>query len=341
MKYTFIVRNFCFILIAAVLFTACKRVKVAEPMGDAGQTLVKFIDGGTPAAPGGKLINIELTAEPQTFMAADLRRLIPNNTELNRPMNVVIKSDAGAVSAYNPALVALPENALTIASENAIIVGDEYRITLQPGQFAYNLSITLVNALNLDFSQSYGAGFTIYTVDADGVILDEAKSYVLEFGVKNIWDGVYRLYSGFFRSDLPNFVGVSLSPAGYYQPYNLITSGSNSVDATINTVDYGVTNTQIIYNTAAGYTYFTGVAPRININGTTNAVTVTEGIAAVGASVPFLQDATELSESKYYETGIAGHPVADGRPTIVAHFRWSSGGIDRVAKDTFVYLGPR
>lgn len=155
---------------------------------------------------------------------------------------------------------------------------------------------------------------------------------------------MYRLYGSFFRSDLPNYVGVSSSPIGYYEPYNLITRSGNSVDATVNTTAYGVTNTQFIYNndpTVLLYTYFTGVAPRINVDKVTNAVTISQGIAAAGTSVPFLQSAAELAASKYYANGIPGAPNSVGKPTIVAHFRWSSGGIDRIAKDTFVYKFPR
>jgi hypothetical protein len=333
-------RRFLFtaVLASGFLFS-CEKVKNPVPMGDAGQTLVKLMGGGTTAEPGSKTVNIELVATPQVIDAIDIRRDIPNNSELNKTMNVVIKNDPGIATAISSDLVGLPDGSYTV-STNVDVVGDEYRVTLAPGVFAVPVKLTLTNAATLDPTKSYAVGFTINSVDANGKILNEQKSFVVVLSTKNKWDGSYRLYGGFARSDQPTFVGVSQSTGGFYEPYNLITRGPNTVDATINTATYGVTNTQIIWVTTGSFTYFTGVAPRLNISNS-NDVTVVPGIAAVGTSVSFTQNATELAQSKYYPGGIPGHPFAAGRKTIVAHFRWTSGGIDRITRDTFVYLRPR
>lgn len=333
-----------FVLVAAsvaITATSCKKVQSPVPMGDAGQTLVKFIDGGTVAAPGSKLIGMKLQDEPQQIEALDLRRDIPNNTELNRVMTVIIKNDPSVLSHADPAAEPLPAANFSFDGR-AILTGDEIKIELQPGEFALPISFNLLNATSLDLSKTYGLGFTLSTVDADGKILAEQSSFAVLLSSNNKYDGIYRLYGGFERADQPGFLGVSLSTNGYYQPYYLITKGSDEVDASINTAQYGFANSQIIWNAGAGnYTFFTGVAPRLKINDATNAVTVIPGEAITPPSVDFLQSPAELAASKYYEAGIAGHPFADGRPTIVAHFRWTSGGIDRITKDTFVYLQPR
>jgi hypothetical protein len=340
MKILFRLRLFLIVIAAVAFESSCEKVKNPVPMGDAGQTLVKLLGGGTAAEPGSKTVNIELLSTPQVIDAVDLRRDIPNNAELNRTMNVVIKNDPGAASAVDPNLVGLPDGSYTL-SNNVEVIGDEYRVNLAPGVFAQTIKLTLTNASTLDPTKSYAAGFTINAVDADGKILNEEKSFVVVLSTKNKWDGTYRLYGGFSRSDQPGFIGVSQSPVGFYEPYDLITRGPNTVDATVFTAAYGVTNTQFIWNAGTSvFTYFTGVAPRLNISNS-NDVTVVPGVAAVGTSVAFTQNAGELAASKYYPTGIAGHPFAAGRKTIVAHFRWTSGAIDRITKDTFVYLRPR
>jgi len=50
MKYLNLTKIFASVAISSVIFTACDKAKVATPMGDAGQTLVKILGGGTPAA---------------------------------------------------------------------------------------------------------------------------------------------------------------------------------------------------------------------------------------------------------------------------------------------------
>lgn len=348
-----LIKNTFLIAGAVLAFSACKKTVSTEPLNGAGQTLVKFVftdagnnPNGLPDTASGKyagyqLLNVDLVSTPQTLEVADLRRDVPNNTELNKPMTVIIQNDPGAVTAYDPDLVSLPDGSYTADPANPIS-GTTYTVSLAAGEIAKTLKVTLLNVAALDLNNRYGLGFTISTVDADGHISTLQKTMVIEIGTKNLWDGVYRLYGGFSRSDQPTFLGVSASPLGYYEPYDLITSGSSSVDATILTAAYGVTNTQIIYNTATpGYTYFTGVAPRINVDKTTNAVTVTPGVAAVGTSVLFTQSAAEAAASKYYPSGIASAANSVGKPTIVAHFKWTSGGIDRVTKDTFVYKFPR
>lgn len=332
---------------------SCKKVDSPKPLEGAGQTIVKFVFENTTVNPNGEAdtssgkysgyvrISAKLDPNPQVIEVADLRRDAPNSDELNKPMTVIITNDNGAVTAYDPELTPLPFDAYIPDASNPLS-GNNYTVSLNPGEFAKVLKVTIPDITSLDLNKRYALGFTISSVDADGHISALQKSLVVEIGTNNKWDGIYRLFGGFARADQPGFLGVTMSPAGYYQPYYLVTSGAASVEPRINTADYGLANTQIIYNAGAGnYTFFTGVAPRLNISESGGAVTVTPGEAAIPPSVDFTQNATELAASKYYPNGIPGHPFADGRPSIVAHFRWTSGGIDRITKDTFVYLQPR
>lgn len=352
------IKNVLLVSLSVLTFNACKKTPDTKPLDGAGQTLVKFIftdnasnPNGIPDTASGKyagyqLLNVDLVSTPQTLEVADLRRDVPNSDELNKKMTIIIQNDPGAVTDYDSELLPMPVDAYVPDASNPLS-GGNYTIVLQPGEFAKVLKLTIPDITVLDLTKRYGFGFTITTIDssaagdANGHISVMQKRLVVEVGTKNKWDGIYRLFGGFSRSDQPGFLGVTLSPTGYYQPYYLVTQGSASVDPCINTAS-GLANTQMIYNAGTSvYTYFTGVAPRLNIDKTTNAVTVTPGVAITPPSVAFTQSAAELAASKYYPNGIPGHPYADGKSTIVVHFKWTATAIDRNTKDTFVYLQPR
>ena len=82
MKYLKFARHIAILAVGALVFSACKKDKLASPMGDAGQTLVKIINGGTPASIVKKPVDFVPT--PSTVLAVELRRDIPNETELNK-----------------------------------------------------------------------------------------------------------------------------------------------------------------------------------------------------------------------------------------------------------------
>jgi hypothetical protein len=256
------------------------------------------------------------------------------NLEVNRPVSspVTVTLALNNSLATAQGLTALPAGSYNIPS---------LTLTIPAGERKATAVINIPNASTLDPNTLYGLGFQISTVDQGFNIVSNMKSIVFTFSVKNAWDGKYRLYGGFSRSDQPTYTGVSNSPAGFYEDYYLITKGPSSVDANIDLPTGGQGCTQLIYIIGSGYTYFTGVAPRITVNPATNAVTVTEGVPITAPATLFTQNAQELADSKFYPTGITGHPYSAGKKTIVAHFRWSAGGIDLITKDTLVYKGPR
>ena len=50
MKYLNFTKYLALVAVVALVFTACKKTKLSTPMGDAGQTLVKILNAGTPAS---------------------------------------------------------------------------------------------------------------------------------------------------------------------------------------------------------------------------------------------------------------------------------------------------
>ncbi len=184
MKYLNLKKQFALLAIVAFAFSACKKIKTPEPMGDAGQTLVKIIGGGTPA--GVSKNPIDFVPIPKTIVAADIRRNVSNATELNRVMRVTVKDDIALIAA-NPNYVLLPSNWYTIGSSTPKTGGSggNYSITMQPGDYAEQIFITIPNATVFDPASVYALAFTITTADAAGIITAE-KSIIVEINAKNI-----------------------------------------------------------------------------------------------------------------------------------------------------------
>lgn len=199
------------VVIAVSAFTAvgCKKtIKEPAPMGDAGQTLVKIINGGDPAHPGINKNPVDFVAIPKTIVAADIRRDIPNASELNKAMTITVKNDDAAVAAANPAYIILPAAWYTIGTGTPYS-GGNYNISLSPGEFAKQIMITIPDATLLNPSALYALGFTITTTDANGVISSE-KSVVAEIGAKNAYDGIYSVVSG----NVQRYTGPGVAEVG-------------------------------------------------------------------------------------------------------------------------------
>ncbi len=98
MKYLNLTKSLAIVAMFSLVFTACKKAKVSTPLGDAGQTLVKILGGGTPSALAKKPIDFVNT--PTQLLLVELRRDVPNGTELNKTMIVTVKDDTAAVQSY-------------------------------------------------------------------------------------------------------------------------------------------------------------------------------------------------------------------------------------------------
>ncbi len=191
MKYINLTKNIAFIAMLSLVFLACKKPKVSTPMGDAGQTLVKILGGGTPA----NVIKNPVDFVPTPTVLRDaisVRRDIANESELQKTMIITVKDDTAAVRAANPNYLHLPTAWYTIQTQGVKTGGQAgtYTFTLAPGVYSQEISITIPNATLFNPSALYGLGFTIMTADAAGKISTQ-RSVVIEIGAKNQWDGIY------------------------------------------------------------------------------------------------------------------------------------------------------
>ena len=199
MNYINLAKKALFFAFVAIGFSACEKVKQVEPVGDKGQTIVKLVNGDVTSNPGHSILGIDFVNRTQTVTAADIRRDISNNAELNRPMTVVLKDDTAALRRYNTIhstnILSMPTSWYTLNSQPAGGVGGTYTLTLAPGEFGKEITVTVPNATLFNPSATYGFAFTITSVTADGAI-SAARTVVFELGAKNAYDGIYQVVSG-------------------------------------------------------------------------------------------------------------------------------------------------
>lgn len=183
-----------------LLALSCKKVNVPDEMGDAGQTIVKLMtDDGEF-----RMRAIDLVNTPQVVKVLDVRRDVPNGAELNKTMTVSITEDPAIVTRYNTVhgttYEALPADKYTIDPANPR-TGNQWTLTMTPGEFAKGVFITVPNSLLIDLTKTYAFGFKLSAVDQNGRIAFEADTAVVEIGVKNDWDGIYTVNGEAWRND--------------------------------------------------------------------------------------------------------------------------------------------
>jgi hypothetical protein len=235
MKYLNLTKQVAALAIGALVFASCTKVEVPGSIGDAGQTLVKILGGGGGAGTAISVASkpIDFVSTPTKILALEVRRDIPNPTELNTTMHVTVKDDLAAVTAAGRTL--LPAAWYTIGAETPRTggVGGNYNITMAPGEFSKSLYITVPDATLMDPSVIYALGFTITAADDNGVISYQ-KSIIVEIGAKNPYDGIYSYVSGLVtRYTAPGVpAGDALSgPLGPANPDIVMsTTGARTVD---------------------------------------------------------------------------------------------------------------
>ena len=296
-------------------------------MGDAGQTIVRLIDAGSETNISGKaIINLDLLTTPQSIKMVRVLREIANNTELNKSMTVIVNDDQAAVTAYNAAhatsFVPIPSANYSVDPANPR-VGGNYTVTLAPGEFAKDIKFTLPNASTLDLNLTYAFGFTITTVDASGKISKDARTIIVEVGVKNKYDGIYSIVSGFVQRytapGAPVCCDGLTGPVGPANPdLQLITTGANT-----NVFGPGV---GLTWSNGGGIGGIDGL--RLSVDPATNLVTVvSSGLPTSNASL----------------TNWAGKPNNYNPVTkrFTLGFRWNPTANIREYEVILQYKGPR
>jgi hypothetical protein len=308
-------------ILLMVIATGCKKVASPEPIGDNGQTIVKFYEGFPDTADkkssAYKLINIDLVSTPQSFEMIELRRDVANNADLNKPLTVTIANDPGAVSSFDllQPMVSLPAG--SFAPEAPItLVGNDYTVSFDAGEFSKVIKIKVLNATALDLSRRYGLGFKITSLEGEGTIANLESSFVIELGVKNQWDGVYSIVGDFAHPTACLVGPFFTSTTGGPREIELVTIGPNTLKRNL----AGRENLTVWDHCNSVATYFTAVSPRYQVN-SDNSITVLDG---PGTTVVW----------DYYP-GTAYDPATK---TFNLHYGYSG---TRIINETLKYLRPR
>ncbi|MBS1755329.1 MAG: DUF1735 domain-containing protein [Bacteroidetes bacterium] len=335
MKYINLKKQLAILTIAAFTFSACKKISTPEPMGDAGQTIVKILNGGVASDPSVISEAISFVNTPYTLSKAvvDIRRDVPNNGALNGTTVITIKDDTSAVTNFNNTnqsglyLYQLPANWYTIVPAAGIVKtggqGGNYTVTFAPGEFAKQIEINIPDATVLDPSNLYALAFTITTIDATGKISQVANSVILQIGAKNNYDGVYTDdFCNYHPSSNPGYTCASTE-------VELITTGANACK--IYWPLAGAFAQPSILG--GGFSYFGAQEPEYTVNPSTFAVTVQN--AYVGATTFYTMSA-----------GYNSHYDPPSKTFYVKYGYNNPGGVfdpaaTREWTQTLKYTGPR
>ena len=246
MKYLNFTKQFATLAAAAFIFSACDKVETPAPLGDQGTTLVKILGGGSPSNVIKK--PVDFLPIPSKLLVVELRRDIPNESELNKTMVVTIKDDTAAVRAADPSYLQLPTAFYTIQTSGVKTGGQggTYTFTFKPGEYSKEIFITIPNATLFNPSALYGLGFTITTADAGGKISSQ-KSVVIEIGAKNDYDGVYAVTGPMVDALNSSLVQWNNQP-GYTDPF----FAANGNGWELHLVTTGATQCVMFDNTYSG-----------------------------------------------------------------------------------------
>ena len=181
------------LLMGSIALTSCD--KNNEGLGGAGKTIVKL-----PQASEDKVaIALDLKPGAVDIVLLDVRRDAANEGELNKALTVKIKHDTSIVGKYNRAhntnYVDLPAGSYQIDAGNPFN-GAEWTVTFNAGEHAKPILIKL-DPSTMDLTKQYAFGFTI--TDASGATISSLNGALVEVGVKNPYDGIYSVMSGYVQ----------------------------------------------------------------------------------------------------------------------------------------------
>jgi hypothetical protein len=212
------------------------------------------------------------------------------------------------VTAYNTAngtnIQVLDPSLYSVPSLTLVIPAGQ-RLAIEP--------ITITSTLTLDPNKSYGVGFRIVSVSNNLKIADNLKNLLIEFSIKNKYDGKYQLTGYHNRPGLE---------APYDETVLMITSGPNSVSMYWPAISaYG-------HPLNGGVTYYGSFTTNFYFNLSTDLLTNWDLSPYPTTVTPSMGPATD---SRYDASS----------KTIYANYYYNGNPAQRGFYDTLRYIGPR
>ena len=214
-----LIKNTAVLLLVVLLFSACEKVESPEPMGDAGQTLVKMFPDGFVA------VGLNAVATSQKAPMFEIRKDANSEATLNSTTSVVLQKNDALLTAYNKEngteFIPLPT---TLATTTPAAASDG-KVTLDfaAGEFAKSLTVTVPDATKFDFTKQYALAYKLVSVSGTGVISKAVgDEIVVQVMIKNKYDAIYEV-----TGTMVDLTSATL--LGYYPfKYKLVTAGANT-----------------------------------------------------------------------------------------------------------------
>ena len=197
------------ILIVSVGLFSCEKTEVKYE--SSRQTIVKIKDAENQITQKAR----DVLPTIDEFILIDLRRDPTKPEELNQALTVKLVKDNSLITGFNTAhgtsYIELPAASYTLSA-------DINSIVFSPGESIKEIKIKL-DKTSLSLSSQYALGFKITDAGSGAVISNSFKEAVYAIGIKNKFDGKYRITGNFV--DLTN----SAFKATYPYEWELRTNG--------------------------------------------------------------------------------------------------------------------
>lgn len=330
-----------FLVGAMAVLTSCLKDKGFDN-GEYGINSDKTIDavslpqqGGLPAGQNITIVSLDATP-PEEELDAVLIQLA-SKEPAKQDVKVTLTKDMSLVAMYNNAnftnYVELPSNTFQLLNPEGLTV------TIPQGQNQAWLKIKVIKA-NFDFSQSYAIGFSIASATPGYTIASNYKSMILAIGVKNKFDGLWRMNGTLVDVANPALVAWPNAAIAF------VTSGPTSVAMINRQTNVAAWFDQPFHpiSSAGAFSVYGGWAPVFTFNGTDNLVQVTNN-PAYGGPGP---NPANSRGSAIDASGINKYEILGGVKTIRAKYIMTQSSVVaapphyRTFMDmTFTYVGPR
>ena len=275
----------------AILLSSClKTHNSKDVINDSGSIVSVIQEVGQYGAV--KAISINALPATETVDLITLKFYAPRDVKPGGDITVhLVKNDA-LVTAQG--LTIPPANGVTISSLDVVIpkATGEAKLT------------AVINKNNLNLTTTYGLGFVLQSA-SEGVVSPIDKQIVVQIGLKNAYDGIYKTRGYTLRSGDPNLTGNFSNVE-----FGLVTAG-----VYVNDFD----RLQVWGDGQTGV----GIGPpRLTVDPATNNVTITS--SGGGYNYPGYSSRYDPATKTFY-----------------LGFTWGAGPSARAAFDTMVYNRPR
>lgn len=305
---------------AGLLLASCLKNEDKYGLQEDSGTIVSEIFSHNVADPN--FVSVNPAPATETIDLLTVRFYAPRDKKPNADVKIKLRFNNTLIADFNSAngthYLVMPANAYTLSDP-----GLEVTVARSGNPGEYTMKIT-VNKNNLSLTETYALGFTIESV-SEGVISENAKNYLFVLGVKNKYDGRYRITGTFVDHANAAFT------AAYPLEWELVTNGP-AQSVVYDNVQLGIPG--YVFLNAGAPTYYGSFGLVINFDASDNVSSLTNYYGQPSGNgrsaeldpsgVNKYNAATKVVNIKYWMN----------QPSVITPHRASFN-------ETWTYLGPR